>query len=283
MGFPMMCNLISKSGFEVSVFDRNTEIMEKAKGVGATTVDTPQSAIDGSSYVVTMLPGNDHVLSTYTSLKDQTVNGQVWIDCSTVSPETSTKVAELAEEKGADFLDAPVSGGVGGATNGTLTFMVGGKASVLEKAKKDVFDHMGANILHCGDKVGSGEVAKLCNNLILAISMTAVSEALSLGIKLGVDPKVLSAIINTSSGRCWSSDTYNPCPGVLPNVPSSNDYQGGFATDLMLKDLRLALEAAKSCNSKVKLGEKTEEMYSEISSKGLGDKDFSVMFQSLNK
>ena len=177
------------------------------------------------------------------------------------------------------MVDAPVSGGVGGAEAGTLTFMVGGSEVDFASAS-ELLVSMGKNLVHCGG-AGNGQVAKICNNLVLGISMNAVSEAMNLGVQLGIDPHTLAGIINTSSGRCWSSDTYNPHPGVLPGVPSSRDYEGGFGTDLMLKDMGLAADAAKSVKAPLPTGAAATAIYTAMSQHGLGRKDFSAVYKFL--
>jgi len=178
---------------------------------------------------------------------------------------------------GEEGVDMDVSGGVGGAEAGTLTFMVGGSEHDFTTAKT-LLQHMGKNIVHCGDN-GTGQVAKVCNNLALAVEMVAVSESLNLGVKLGMDPKRLSAIFNTSSARCWSSDTYNPCPGVMPNVPASKGYIGGFGVDLMKKDLGLAMNAARSAHIDLTVGQQAYQLYEKLSERGNGKKDFSYMYE----
>jgi 3-hydroxyisobutyrate dehydrogenase len=177
--------------------------------------------------------------------------------------------------------DAPVSGGTGGAEAGTLTFMVGAEPQLFERIKP-LLGHMGKNIVHCGG-AGTGQVAKICNNMLLGISMVGVAEAMNLGVSLGIDPKVLAGIINTSSGRCWSSDTYNPYPGVLPNAPASRGYTGGFGTDLMLKDLGLATDAAKQAKASVVMGATAQQLYQLLSSQGAGGQDFSAIINLLRK
>ncbi len=177
------------------------------------------------------------------------------------------------------LVDAPVSGGVGGAEAGTLTFMVGGADADFEAAK-EFLAKMGKNIVHCGAP-STGQVAKICNNLVLGISMAAVSEAMNLGVKMGIDAEKLAGIINTSSGRCWSSDTYNPHPGVIPTAPSNRDYEGGFGTDLMLKDMGLAADAAKSVNAPLPTGAVAASLYSVMSNNGMGRKDFSAVYKLL--
>ena len=203
--------------------------------------------------------------------------GTVFIDCSTIDPTTARSLHAECKALGHHFIDAPVSGGVIGATNATLTFMAGGDTAAVQMGK-DVLLHMGKKVIHCGD-AGSGQAAKLCNNLLLGISMGAVCEAMQLGTRLGVDAKVLASVINSSSGRCWSSDTYNPCPDVeMDGVPSTREYQGGFACDLMLKDLHLAQQAAVSCDLPLPLATSVQALYSEMSKRGRGGKDFSGIF-----
>src|SRR6185436_1262207 len=199
--------------------------------------------------------------------------GTLLIDCSTIDPLTAREVAMDARAKGCAMLDAPVSGGVGGAEAATLTFMVGGDARDFESARP-VLQGMGKNIVHCGGP-GNGQVAKICNNMMLAIEMIATSEGMTLAAKLGMDPKVFASIVNTSSGRCWSSDTYNPYPGVLENVPSARGYAGGFGSDLMLKDLGLVAEAARVAKHPVLMGALAQQLYQKHSSDGHGAKDFS--------
>ena len=206
------------------------------------------------------------------------------IDSSTIDPEASRSLCAQARALGLDagLLDAPVSGGVGGAQAGTLTFMVGSDAEATLERARPFLTAMGKNIVHCGGS-GTGLVAKICNNLILGISMAGVAEAMNLGIKMGIDPNVLASVVNTSSGRCWSSDTYNPVPGVMPNVPASKGYAGGFGVDLMAKDLSLATAAAHSAKQPLPLGSLSLALYDMISSKGYGTKDFASIFDYLQK
>jgi 3-hydroxyisobutyrate dehydrogenase len=203
--------------------------------------------------------------------------GVTIIDSSTIDPASVKAFAELAAQHGNPFVDAPVSGGTGGAAAGTLTFMVGGTEAVYEQVKP-VLSGMGKNIVHCGG-TGTGQVAKICNNLVLGITMAGVAEAMSLGEALGIDPKVLGGIINTSTGRCWSSDTYNPFPGVIGTAPSSRGYTGGFGTDLMLKDLGLATDAARLARQPVYLGALAQQLYQTMSTKGAGRLDFSAVIK----
>jgi len=202
------------------------------------------------------------------------------IDSSTIDPATSRNVNEEVTKKGATMVDAPVSGGVMAAEKGTLTFMVGATKEGFEKAN-EILKNMGKNIVHCGAP-GAGQVTKVCNNMVLAISMIGVSEAMNIGVKSGVDPKVLAGVINTSSGRCWSSDTYNPVPNVIPNVPSSRDYNGGFATDLMKKDLGLAVDAAAQVKAPIPMGSTAAQLYTILSNNNYGSKDFSSVYKFLS-
>ncbi len=203
--------------------------------------------------------------------------GKLVIDMSSISPLDTREFAKEINALGCDYLDAPVSGGTGGAAAGTLTFMVGGDDADYARAKP-VLAAIGKNIVHCG-ATGMGQVAKVCNNLVLGITMAGVSEAMALGASLGIDPKVLAGIINTSTGRCWSSDTYNPYPGVIETAPSSRGYTGGFGTDLMLKDLGLANDAAKQARQPVYLGALAQQLYQTMSSRGDGKLDFSAVIR----
>ena len=203
--------------------------------------------------------------------------GVLLIDSSTIDPLSAREVATLATAKGNPMLDAPVSGGTGGAAAGTLTFMVGGSASVFDQALP-ILSAMGKNVVHCGS-AGNGQVAKIANNMLLGISMVGVAEAMALGVTLGMDAKVLAGIINTSSGRCWSSEINNPFPGVLENAPASRGYSGGFGTDLMLKDLGLATEAAKHARQPVVLGAAAQQLYQTFSLQGNGSLDFSAIIK----
>lgn len=201
------------------------------------------------------------------------------IDSSTISPHVSRELAVRLSPLGALVVDAPVSGGVGGAQNATLTFMVGASDEGFSRARP-ILEKMGKNIVHCGNN-GTGQIAKVCNNVVLGMEMVAVSEGMSLGVKLGMDPSKLAAIFNSSSARSWSSDTYNPCPGVMPNVPSSRGYEGGFGTALMHKDMGLAIDAAKEAKHYMPLATLTETIYKEIMQQGNGNKDFSFVYEYL--
>jgi 3-hydroxyisobutyrate dehydrogenase len=229
-----------------------------------------------------MLPSSPHVRTVYLEAEGvlQGVRpGVTLVDSSTIDPYTAREVAQAAERHGNPMADAPVSGGTGGAEAGTLTFMVGAAPEVFA-AIQPVLADMGKNIVHCGG-AGNGQVAKICNNMLLAISMIGVAEAMSLGAALGIDPKVLAGVLNTSSGRCWSSDTYNPFPGVMPNVPAARGYSGGFASHLMLKDLGLATDAAERVKQPVVLGAAAQQLY-QIFCRQEGGLDFSAIIKLLD-
>lgn len=209
-------------------------------------------------------------------------SGTLIVDCSTVDPSTSQAMAEQAEARGASFYDAPVSGGVVGAQKATLTFIVGGPQRRFSELERQLL-FMGARVFHAGTSVGMGEAAKICNNMLLAIEMIGLAETLNLGQRLGVDPKTLTAIINTSTGRCWSSDTYNPVPGLIDGLPSGRDYEGGFLVRLIAKDLGLAQAAATATSSPVPLGAAAHQIYRLLASKGLNEKDFAVIYRYLQE
>ncbi|EGH46911.1 3-hydroxyisobutyrate dehydrogenase, partial [Pseudomonas syringae pv. pisi str. 1704B] len=234
----------------------------------------------GTELVITMLPAAAHVRSVY--LNDDGVlkgisPGVPAVDCSTIDPQTIRDIAAVAARQGVVLGDAPVSGGTGGAQAGTLTFMVGGSAGHFA-VLKPVLEQMGRNIVHCGD-VGTGQIAKICNNMLLAISMIGVAESMALGNALGIDTEVLAGIINTSTGRCWSSEAYNPWPGIVETAPASRGYSGGFGAELMLKDLGLATEAARAAHQPVVLGAVAQQLYQAMSLRGDGGKDFSAIIE----
>ena len=258
MGGPMARNLVA-AGREVKVFDLVADLMGKVEG------GIPQgSALDAATEVdifISMLPAGKHVAGLYLDqgVLDRLPKGALVIDCSTIDPGTAQRVAAAAAEKGVAMLDAPVSGGTAGAQNGTLTFIVGGEADALERARP-FFDIMGANVFHAG-AAGAGQTAKICNNMLLAIQMAGTAEALSLGVDNGLDPKVLSDIMKQSSGGNWALNVYNPYPGVMEGVPASRAYQGGFLVELMAKDLGLAMATAEASNSAVPLGGLAKNLY----------------------
>ena len=284
MGNPMARNLL-KHGHTLKVFDVMPDLVKKLADLGAETATSPAACAQGVELVITMLPSSPHVRSVYTGKGTGILNGVppgvLLIDSSTIDPHTSRDVAMDARAHGNNMVDAPVSGGTGGAEAGTLTFMVGGDIADFEKAKP-ILQCMGKNIVHCGG-AGNGQVAKICNNMMLAIEMIATAEGMALAAKLGMDPKVFAGIANSSSGRCWSSDTYNPYPGVLENVPASRGYAGGFGSDLMLKDLTLVTEAAKAAKQPVMLGAAAQQLYQMHSTMGNGALDFSSIIKLYKK
>ena len=275
MGNPMCRNLL-KHGHAVKVYDMMPELVRKLVEAGATAAESVAAAGKDVDVVITMLPSSPHVRNVYgtrNGLVEAVAPGTLLIDSSTIDPLTAREVEMDARGRNCPMVDAPVSGGVGGAEAATLTFMVGGEAADYEAAKP-ILQCMGKNIVHCGGP-GNGQVAKICNNMMLAIEMIATSEGMTLASKLGMDPKVFASIVNTSSGRCWSSDTYNPFPGVLDGTPASRGYTGGFGADLMLKDLTLVTDAAKSAKHPVMLGALAQQIYQKHSVDGNGAKDFS--------
>jgi 3-hydroxyisobutyrate dehydrogenase len=275
MGGPMARNLL-KAGHSLAVFDVVQRHLDAVTAVGAAAAASAKLAAVGAELVITMLPSSPHVKSVYLGedgVLAGVAGGIPLIDSSTIDPHTARDVAAAAANRGNPMADAPVSGGTGGAESASLTFMVGAEPALFERIRP-ILAHMGKNIVHCGDS-GTGQVAKICNNLLLGISMIGAAEAMNLGASLGIDPKVLAGIINTSSGRCWSSDTYNPYPGVMDNVPAARGYTGGFGTDLMLKDLGLAADAARQAKQPVPMGAMAQQLYQLWSSRGAGGQDFS--------
>ncbi|EJL3948473.1 3-hydroxyisobutyrate dehydrogenase [Vibrio parahaemolyticus] len=283
MGAPMAKNLL-KAGLNVEVFDLNPNAVEELTALGASSADSVKQAVQGASVVVTMLPASLHVQSVYLGqdgILDSVDAGTLLIDLSTIDPATARSVGEQAEQRGIRFVDAPVSGGVAGAAAGTLTFIVGGSQENFVQAKA-VLSHMGKNIFHAGD-AGAGQVAKICNNMMLGILMSGTCEALNLGMENGLDPKVLSDIMLQSSGRNWALELYNPCPGVMESTPASNGYQGGFMSQLMAKDLGLAMEAAVASQTSTPMGSLARNLFNFHNSQGNGQKDFSSLFEFYQK
>lgn len=275
MGNPMARNLL-KHGHTLKVYDVVPDLVRKLTEHGAKAAVSIGDAAKEVDAVITMLPSSPHVRNVYSprgGLLEAVPPGTLLIDSSTIDPLTAREVEIDAGGKNCPMVDAPVSGGVGGAEAGTLTFMVGGDMPAFEAAKP-ILQCMGKNIVHCGGP-GNGQVAKICNNMMLAIEMIATSEGMTLAAKLGMDPKVFAGIVNTSSGRCWSSDTYNPYPGVIESAPAARGYTGGFGADLMLKDLTLVTDAAKAARHPVLLGALAQQIYQKHSADGNGGKDFS--------
>lgn len=279
MGAPMALNLV-KAGHRLSVFDLSPIAVGKLVEAGATAATDAQTAAAEADIVISMLPASAHVEALYLGEKSVLPairDGALVIDCSTIAPQSARKVAQAAAARGLEMIDAPVSGGTAGAAAGSLTFIVGGDAAALDRARP-VLAAMGKNIFHAGGS-GAGQIAKICNNMMLGILMTGTAEALALGTANGLDPKVLSDIMSKSSGRNWALDVYNPYPGVMDNVPASRGYSGGFGVDLMLKDLGLAAEAALSSRASIPLGELARNLYALHSRAGAGGLDFSSILQ----
>lgn len=283
MGNPMARNLI-KAGHSVKAFDVMPALLEKMVAAGGVAAPSAQACAQDVDVLLTMLPSSPHVRSVYlgaSGVLAGVANTTLLIDSSTIDPQTAREVAGEARKLGVSMLDAPVSGGTGGAEAGTLTFMVGGTDEQFAQAKT-VLSAMGKNIFHCGGE-GTGQVAKICNNMMLAIEMIATAEGMALATSLGMDAKVFASIVNTSSGRCWSSDTYNPYPGVFDNAPASRGYTGGFGSDLMLKDLTLVTEAAKSAKQPVLFAAAAQQLYQMHSVNGNGALDFSSIIKLYQK
>ena len=283
MGGPMAINL-HKAGHSVKAFDLSADALAKVKAEGVQIAASAQEAVQGAEAIVTMLPASQHVEGLFLgngNLLASIAKGTLVIDSSTIAAATSQKVAKAAEAAGIDFIDAPVSGGTGGAIAGTLTFMVGGSTTQLERARP-LLEKMGANIFHAG-AVGAGQTAKICNNMLLGILMVGTSEAIALGVANGLDPKVLSEIMRRSSGGNWALEKYNPYPGVHENAPASKGYAGGFGTDLMLKDLGLSQENATAVKASTPLGGLARAIYAAHSIAGHGGEDFSSVIKMLQK
>ncbi|WP_101674317.1 3-hydroxyisobutyrate dehydrogenase [Alloalcanivorax mobilis] len=275
MGGPMAANLV-KAGHEVTAFDLVPALLEAASAAGARAVDQPALAVQGAEVVISMLPSAKAVTGLYLGeqgILDLIDPDTLIIDCSTIDAATSRRVAGIAADNGRVMIDAPVSGGVGGAKAGTPTFICGGPADAVEQARP-LLECMGKNIFRAGDS-GAGQVAKICNNMLLAVHMIGTAEALQMGVDHGLDPAALSEIMRASSGGNWSLEVYNPWPGVMPNVPASNGYQGGFGVNLMNKDLGLALEAALTSGSSTPMGALARSLYAAHANQGHGGLDFS--------
>ncbi|KAF7284390.1 3-hydroxyisobutyrate dehydrogenase, mitochondrial [Rhynchophorus ferrugineus] len=279
MGARMVNNLI-KNGEKPKVYDVVPEAAKSLKG--AIPCSSLEEVVDGSKIVITMLPNGkivkDTILGEQGILKRVAKNSLV-LDCSTIGPQVAQEVFNAAQESNVRFLDAPVSGGVVGAQAGTLCFMVGGAKKDCDEVEP-ILLHMGKKVLHCG-KPGAGQITKLCNNLILGVTMIGTAEAMNLGVKLGIDPKLLTDVVNISTGRSWSSDTYNPVPGVMENVPSANNYEGGFSVELIAKDLGLAGDAALGINAPIPLAAMSHQLFRTMITYGLAKKDFSVIYKYL--
>ena len=281
MGGPMAKNLLT-AGHEVTVFDLMPAACADLQEAGASVASSAGEAVIGKDYVISMLPAGKHVAATYLGedgLLSRLDDSTTVLDCSTIDAATAREVGEAAAAAGIGFMDSPVSGGVAAAAAGTLAFMCGGSAESFDKAKV-ILTGMGKNIFHAGP-AGAGQVAKGCNNMLLAIHMIGSCEALEMGARNGLDPKVLSEIMLASSGRNWSLEVYNPYPGVMENAPASNDYKPGFMVDLMAKDLGLALEIAQQSGVDNHMGQLAQALYEKHQQAGNGQRDFSSILETL--
>ncbi len=282
MGGPMAANL-AKASYDVTATDLSISAIDRAVEAGCKRGETVANAVKDADVVVTMLPAGAHVRSVYTEDYGVIANakpGALLIDSSTIDVESARAVIKAAAEKGFQMVDAPVSGGVAAATAGTLTFMAGGEADAFARAKP-VLEAMGKNIFHAG-AAGNGQVAKIANNMLLGISMIGVSEAFNLAEKLGLDAQTFFDISSTASGQCWSMTSYCPAPGPVPASPANNHYKPGFSAAMMLKDLRLAQEAAHAAKAATPLGAQAEALYALMESAGKDDLDFSGVMKLIN-
>ena len=276
MGGPMAANLV-KAGHKVVAFDLVEASRSQARRDGAEIAASAVAAVKGTDVVVTMLPAGKHVLGVWNEVVPVMSKGALIIDSSTIDVESARAAHALAASHGIASVDAPVSGGTGGAKAATLTFMCGGDERAFAAAKP-VLEKMGKKIVHCGS-AGAGQAAKICNNMILGISMIAVSESFALAEKLGLSHQALFDVASTSSGQCWSLTSYCPVPGPVPASPANNDYKPGFATALMLKDLTLSQDAAKAAGAATPLGQHAQEIYKAFEAAGHGGVDFSGIIQ----
>ena len=273
MGAPMAANLVA-AGHTVTGFDVTNVAIE-----GVTLADSAVAATEGQDVVVTMLPNGTILQAVYKDIVPAAKAGALLIDCSTVDVDSAKKAHDAASAAGLLSVDAPVSGGVGGAAAGTLTFMAGGSDASIAAANP-ILDVMGGKIVHCGER-GAGQMAKICNNMVLGISMIGVCEAFNMADKLGLSREAMYDVVSTSSGSCWSINTYCPAPGVGPTSPSDNDYQPGFAAELMLKDLKLSQQAAELVDAATPMGARATEIYDQFVANGGQGKDFSAMLLAL--
>ncbi|PCK79681.1 3-hydroxyisobutyrate dehydrogenase [Rhizobium sophoriradicis] len=276
MGGPMAANLVKK-GHEVLGFDLAASVLKAAEKSGVKPASHASQAVKDAETVITMLPQGKHVLTAWTDILQSTAQGTLVIDCSTIDVDSSRKAHEMAKAAGCLSLDAPVSGGTGGASAGTLTFMVGGSDEAFARAKP-ILEAMGKKIVHCGE-AGAGQAAKICNNMILGISMVGVCEAFVLAEKLGLSHQALFDVASTSSGQCWSINTYCPVPGPVPTSPANNGYKPGFAAALMLKDLKLSQEAALASGASTPLGAEAAQLFALFEKQGNGGRDFSAIIE----
>lgn len=279
MGGGMAANLV-KAGHRVNAFDLSADALARAQENGCAMFTSVRDAVDGVDAVVSMLPNGKIVDSVFeTDVLGHAPTGAILLDCSTIDVDTARKVTADAVAAGYDMVDAPVSGGIAAANGGTLTFMVGGTDTAFARAEP-ILSAMGKAVIHAGGS-GAGQAAKICNNMLLGASMIATCETFAMAEKLGLDLQTFYDISSKASGQNWSMTSYCPVPGVGPTSPADNDYQGGFATALMLKDLKLAMEAAQSVNADVPMGARAAELYAQFDAAGKGGMDFSAIIQSL--
>jgi 3-hydroxyisobutyrate dehydrogenase len=278
MGNPMAANLV-KAGHAVQGFDLMPENLSSARDGGVTAMASAEDAVKGADVVITMLPAGKHVLSVYGDLCPTAAKGTLFIDCSTIDVDSARQAHAIAAGLGLLSIDAPVSGGTVGAAAGTLTFMAGGSDEAFARAEP-ALRPMAGKIVHCGSE-GAGQAAKICNNMILGISMIGVGEAFVLAEKLGLSHQALFDVASTSSGQCWSLTTYCPVPGPVPASPANRDYRPGFAAALMLKDLKLSQEAARSSGAFTPLGSQAADLYARFNEQGHGSEDFSAIVRFL--
>jgi 3-hydroxyisobutyrate dehydrogenase len=280
MGGGMAPNL-AKAGHEVRAFDLVPDAVKKAAGGGCATASSAAEAVKDADVVITMLPASKHVRAVFNDdVAPNAKVGTLLIDCSTIDVASAREVGEAMIAKGFDFVDAPVSGGIAAAAGGSLTFMVGGTDEAFDRAKP-FLDPMAKAVIHAG-QLGAGQAAKICNNMILGATMAVTCEAFVLAQKLGLDPRVFFDISSKASGQSWSMTSYAPVPGVGPDTPADHDYEGGFAAALMLKDLKLAAEAARQTGSYTPMGGEAEELFQRFVDRGGGNKDFSGIIQMID-
>ena len=280
MGGGMAANL-AKAGHEVQAFDLSAEALERAVQHGSKKAKSAAEACKDADAVVTMLPAGQHVASVYReSVLGHAPTSAILMDCSTIDVATARSVEEEAQAQGYTMVDAPVSGGIAAAEAGTLTFMVGGSDEGFERAR-EYLEKMGKAVIHAGGP-GSGQVAKICNNMLLGATMAATCETFVLAQKLGLDPQVFFDISSKASGQSWSMTSYCPVPGVGPETPADRDYEGGFMAMLMLKDLKLAMEAANAAGAYTPMGGEAAELYQRFVERGGGHKDFSAIIKMID-
>ena len=280
MGAPMAANLV-KAGEQVLGFDVIAASCQAAAGAGVRIAANARQSVKDADVVISMLPAGEHVLTVWKDVLPAAKKGALFIDCSTIDVTSARAAYALAAERGIPALDAPVSGGVGGAKAATLTFMVGGSTDAFARGKP-VLERMGKRVVHCGD-AGNGQAAKICNNMILGASMIAVCEAFVLGEKLGLSHQALFDVASASSGQCWALTSYCPVPGPVPASPANNEYRAGFAAALMLKDLRLARAAAQSVNATTALGTHAGEIFEQFAQGASSAKDFSAIINFIRQ